>query len=101
MAQLGDSKTVEKVVRQEVVNVPVKVEASADSILQCKSCGEKSDYSAQYGRYGYFIKCNKCETNTAMKIPCVSCGSKNTKVSKKKETYTLSCSDCEQLAILI
>jgi len=102
MAQLGGSKTVEKVVKQEVVNAPVKkVESNADSILQCKSCGEKSDYSAQHGRYGYFIKCNKCETNTAMKIPCVSCSSKNTKVSKKKETYTLNCGDCEQRVVLI
>jgi len=101
MAQLGDSKTVEKVVKQEVAPTSIKVEASADSILQCKSCGEKSDYSAQYGRYGYFIKCNKCEINTAMKIPCVSCSSKNTKVSKKKETYTLKCGDCEQDNVLI
>jgi hypothetical protein len=101
MAQLGDIKTVEKEVKQEVVNASVKVEANADSILQCKSCGEKSDYSAQHGRYGYFIKCNKCETNTAMKIPCVGCSSKNTKVSKKKDTYTLSCGDCEQKGVLI
>jgi transcription elongation factor Elf1 len=101
IAQLGESKTVEKVVRQEVVNAPIKVAANADSILKCKSCGEKSDYSAQHGRYGYFIKCNKCETNTAMKIPCVSCGSKNTKVSKKKETYTLNCSHCGRGVALI
>ncbi|MGL1958294.1 MAG: NERD domain-containing protein [Colwellia sp.] len=101
MAQLGDNKIVEKVVKQEVVNAPVKVEANVDSILQCKSCGEKSDYSAQHGRYGYFIKCNKCETNTSMKIPCVSCNSKNTKVSKKKEAYTLNCGDCQQRIALI
>jgi transcription elongation factor Elf1 len=101
MAQLGDIKNVEKEMNQEVVKGPVKTEATTGSILQCKSCGEKSDYSAQHGRYGYFIKCNKCETNTSMKIPCVSCGSKNTKVSKKKKIYTLSCSDCEQKTLLI
>ncbi len=101
MAQLGDSKTVEKVVKQEVVNAPVQLRGNTDAILKCKSCGENSDYSAQHGRYGYFIKCNKCETNTAMKILCVSCDSKNTKVSKKKETYTLNCFDCEKRTILI
>lgn len=69
--------------------------------LQCKSCGEKADYSARHGRYGYFIKCNKCENNTAMKIPCVSCNSKNTKVSKKKETYTLNCTSCDASVVLI
>jgi hypothetical protein len=101
MAQLDDNKTIKKVAVQKVAPAPVKVKASIDASLQCKSCGEKSDYLAQYGPYGYFIKCNKCETNTAMKIPCVSCGSKNTKVSKKKATYALNCCDCEQGAILI
>ncbi len=101
MAQLDENKIVEKVAKQEVVIAPVKVNSSVDSILQCKSCGERSDYLTQHGRYGYFIKCNKCETNTAMKIPCVSCNSKNTKVSKKKETYTLSCIDCEQRMTLV
>ena len=99
MAQLNDNKIVEEVIKPEAWNAPVNT--NVDSILQCKSCGEKSDYSAQYGRYGYFIKCNKCETNTAMKMPCVSCSSKKTKVSKKKETYTLNCSDCEQRTVLI
>jgi transcription elongation factor Elf1 len=79
----------------------VKVKANVDAAIQCKSCGEKSDYSTQQGRYGYFIKCNKCETNTAMKMPCVNCGSKNTKVAKKKETYTLNCSECEQGTVLV
>lgn len=100
MAQLGDDKIVEKVVNQEVVTTPVKVKPNVGTILQCKSCGEESDYSAQHGRYGYFIKCNKCEANTAMKMPCVNCNSKNTKVSKKKDTYTLICGDCEQYTVI-
>lgn len=101
MAQHGNGKTVEEGKKSVPWSAPAKTKPNADSILQCKSCGEKSDYSAQYGRYGYFIKCNKCDTNTSMKIPCVSCSSKNTKVSKKKETYTLNCSDCEQWIVLI
>jgi len=100
MAQLGDDKIVEKVVNQEVGTAPVKVKPNVGAILQCKSCGEESDYSAQHGRYGYFIKCNKCEANTAMKMPCVNCNSKNTKVSKKKDTYTLICGDCEQYTVI-
>ena len=101
MRQLSDNKIIEKVEKKEVEHTPVKEEANVDSTLQCKSCGEKSDYTPQYGRYGYFIKCNKCETNTAMKMPCLSCASKKTKVSKKKEVYTLHCSDCEQGTVLI
>lgn len=101
MAQLDTSKIAEKVVEKYTVAAPVKIKPTVDAVLQCKSCGEKSDYSAQYGRYGYFIKCNKCGANTAMKMPCISCGSKNTKVSKRKESYTLNCDDCEQRTLLI
>ncbi len=101
MALLEDNKAPEQVVKQEVASTTFKVEASVASILQCKSCGEKSDFSAEYGRYGYFIKCNKCETNTAMKAPCVSCSSKNTKVTKKKATYTLNCLSCKKSEQLI
>lgn len=98
MGQLSDDRVIEKVEPKAVVD---KSNVVVDAVLQCKSCGEKSDYTAQYGRYGYFIKCNKCETNTAMKLPCFSCASKKTKVSKKKEVYTLHCSDCEQGTVLI
>ncbi|WP_076419248.1 nuclease-related domain-containing protein [Colwellia sp. UCD-KL20] len=103
MAQLDDTKYVKEITKTEVVAEPTiaKEKDKTEAVLQCKSCGEKSDYSPQYGRYGYFIKCNKCETNTAMKMPCASCNSKNTKVSKKKETYTLSCGDCEQNTVII
>jgi hypothetical protein len=101
MGQLSDNEIIEKVEKKEVVHTPVKVKTSVGSILQCKSCGEKSDYTALHGRYGYFIKCNKCETNTAMKMPCFSCASKKTKISKKKEVYTLHCRDCDQGTVLI
>lgn len=101
MGQLSDNTIIEKVEKKEVEHTPIKVNTNVDSTMQCKSCGEKSDYTPQYGRYGYFIKCNKCETNTAMKMPCLSCASKKTKVSKKKEVYTLHCSDCEQGTVLI
>ena len=101
IAQLGNGKTVEEIKKSEPWIAPVKVKTNVDSILQCKSCGEKSDYSAQHGRYGYFIKCNNCNTNTAMKMPCVNCSSKNTKVSKKKDTYSFNCSDCANTMQLI
>ena len=64
------------------------------SILKCKKCNESSNYTAQHGRYGYFINCNECKTNTSMKIECINCHSKNTKITKKKDIYTLNCLDC-------
>lgn len=80
--------------KQEIIEN--KIEAD-NTILKCKKCNEASNYTAQHGRYGYFINCNVCNTNTAMKMPCRQCQSKNTKVSKKKEKYTLNCLDCDSL----
>ncbi|MBB1380525.1 NERD domain-containing protein [Shewanella sp. SR41-2] len=77
---------------------PVAVVALAPDqqpILSCKHCGESTQYTPMYGKFGYFINCNQCSKNTSMKLPCPQCMSKNTKVTKRKETYTLNCVDCE------
>jgi hypothetical protein len=63
-------------------------------ILSCKHCGESTLYTPMYGKFGYYINCNQCSKNTAMKLPCPQCQSKNTKITKRKETYTLNCVDC-------
>ena len=72
-----------------------------NTILKCKKCNDTSSFTAQHGRYGYYINCNKCNTNTPMKMPCNQCQSKNTKVSKNKERYTLNCSDCNNQLQLV
>jgi hypothetical protein len=64
-------------------------------IISCKHCGESTQYTPMYGKFGYYINCNQCSKNTSMKLPCPLCMSKNTKVTKRKETYTLNCVDCE------
>lgn len=76
-------------------------EIQKEGILKCKKCNGVSNFTAEYGRYGYFINCKTCDTNTSMKIPCLECKSKNTKVSKNKEIYTLNCSDCDKQLQLI
>ena len=63
-------------------------------IISCKHCGESTQYTPMYGKFGYYINCNQCSKNTSMKLPCPQCMSKNTKVTKRKETYTLNCADC-------
>ncbi|WP_394204526.1 nuclease-related domain-containing protein [Shewanella waksmanii] len=62
--------------------------------LSCKHCGESTNYTPMYGKYGYYIHCNQCTKNTPMKQPCPQCQSKQTKVQKRKETYTLNCLEC-------
>jgi Zn finger protein HypA/HybF involved in hydrogenase expression len=63
-------------------------------IISCKHCGESTQYTPMYGKFGYYINCNQCSKNTSMKLPCPQCMSKNTKVTKRKETYTLNCVGC-------
>lgn len=82
-------------------SIKTTISEPIDTILKCKKCNEPSNFTAQYGRFGYYINCNKCNTNTAMKMPCSECYSKNTKVNKKKEKYTLNCSDCNNKLELI
>lgn len=62
--------------------------------LICKHCGESNNYIPMYGKFGYYIKCNQCTKNTPMKQACPQCQSKNTKVQKRRETYTLNCQEC-------
>ncbi|WP_445773420.1 nuclease-related domain-containing protein [Shewanella sp.] len=69
-------------------------------ILSCKHCRESTQYTPMYGKFGYYINCNQCSKNTPMKQACPQCMNKNTKVTKRKETYTLNCADCGFESIL-
>ena len=76
-------------------------EATSESItsngnnkLTCKSCSNEEGLKPLSGRYGYFIKCPLCHSNTALKSNCSQCGSAHTKVSKRKDDYSLNCTDC-------
>lgn len=72
----------------------VAVNTTTKQRLSCKHCGESNNYTPMYGKFGYYIKCNTCTKNTPMKQACPQCQSKNTKVQKRKETYTLNCQEC-------
>jgi hypothetical protein len=79
---------------QTVHTAPNAATSAANAILSCKHCGESTHYSPMYGKYGYYITCKQCSKNTPMKQACPQCHSPKTKVSKRKETYTLNCQDC-------
>jgi len=65
---------------------------------QCKHCGDCSGLNPQSGRYGYYVQCGSCGGNTPLKRQCPACSSLNTKVSKAKAVYRLSCADCSAIA---
>ncbi|MDR8522229.1 nuclease-related domain-containing protein [Shewanella fidelis] len=63
-------------------------------VLRCKHCEESTNYTPMYGKFGYYIHCKQCTKNTPMKQACPQCSSKNTRVQKRQETYTLNCQEC-------
>ena len=73
---------------------PAITQSVTHSILSCKHCGESTNYIPMYGKFGYYIKCNQCTKNTPMKQACPQCQSKNIKIKKRNEIYTLTCKDC-------
>jgi transcription elongation factor Elf1 len=66
--------------------------------ISCKKCGETKALSAQYGRFGYFVQCGKCATNTALRHSCPACGSESTRTRKSKSDMYLDCQSCNQSA---
>jgi hypothetical protein len=71
------------------------VQPMVQGTFSCGHCGEQSDIEPKSGKFGYYIKCNKCNKNSSMKQPCSKCQSKKTKVSKSKDSFSLICSDCD------
>ncbi|WP_019627403.1 nuclease-related domain-containing protein [Thioalkalivibrio sp. AKL10] len=67
---------------------------SQPSTLACKKCGEQDKLTGMYGKYGYYVRCDSCGTNTSMKVPCPACQSRKVRVTKSGPTYTSACQDC-------
>ena len=74
---------------------------TTNSMLRCKHCGESTNYTPMYGKFGYYIKCNQCTKNTPMKQACPQCQSKNIKIQKRNQSYTLNCQDCSHSSQVI
>lgn len=88
-----DESTAIAPITQEQPNIANKIN------LKCKQCNNQTTLKPRSGRYGYFVTCGECDTNTPMKTSCPQCSSANTKVSKRKELYSLVCGDCENTAL--
>ncbi|MBW3526100.1 NERD domain-containing protein [Shewanella sp. NKUCC05_KAH] len=76
-------------------------QSTTHSILSCKHCGESTNYTPMYGKFGYYIKCNQCTKNTPMKQTCPMCQSKNIKIRKRSQSYALTCQDCSHSSQVI
>ncbi len=58
----------------------------------CSRCGS-TNIKIVYGRYGYYIKCNKCNGNTAIKLKCKQ-DSCPVRIRKAKLKFYKECSMC-------
>ena len=83
---------IEKPITREVTQSTKEPEKT--QTLACKKCNNIEGLQGAWGKFGYYVKCSSCNTNTAMKQNCPSCDSKNTKINKQKEHYYLTCQDC-------
>ena len=63
--------------------------------IRCKKCHSSDSLTANYGRYGYFVTCGDCSSNTSMKSNCPSCKSSRTRLQKRKHIYSLICNECD------
>ena len=62
------------------------------SFASCKHC-RGTVVEVVYGKYGYYLKCDECGGNTAIRENCSGCG-KQLRVRKEKEKFFLECRDC-------
>lgn len=66
--------------------------AVADEPLSCRSCGSPA-LSVQYGKFGYYLKCAKCDGNTPIKITCGQAGHKEV-IRKEGNKFYRECKTC-------
>jgi hypothetical protein len=90
---IADINKNETTPEKEKTSLPQQMQTKTNQ-LACKRCHSTESLQAAWGKYGYYVKCPTCEANTAMKSACLSCNSKNTKVSKNKAYYHLICQEC-------
>ena len=85
----------------ETKSMPVKKQPNNKKPprLTCKNCDETEKLTAQYGKYGYYVQCGVCRTNTSMKTPCPACGNPKARIKKQGNHYWLTC-DCNYKEVL-
>lgn len=63
----------------------------ADNGPVCKKC-QGHDGNIQSGQYGYYFRCNACETNTAIRFTCLP--GHHPRLRKAKQQFFRDCPEC-------
>lgn len=64
-----------------IINVPT-----------CKYCQSHAG-EIKYGKFGYYLLCEKCQQNTSLKPDCTRCG-KSARLRKEGKQFFVECADC-------
>lgn len=79
-------------VRPKAASTPEQKEAGWE--IACKHCKNTEGLIGKSGKLGYYVACPECQKNTPMKSSCLKCHGKDTRVRKKKCSFTLNCEKC-------
>lgn len=81
---------------EEEGDAPSSVESPAATAEngkpRCRKCGA-DNVSVQYGKFGYYFKCRRCDGNTPIKIGCGREGHKE-RIRKEGRQFFRECSSC-------
>ena len=58
----------------------------------CKHCQSHAG-EIKYGKFGYYLLCEKCQQNTSLKPDCTRCG-KSARLRKDGKQFFVECADC-------
>lgn len=58
----------------------------------CKHCQSHAG-EIKYGKFGYYLLCEKCQQNTSLKPDCTRCG-KPARLRKDGKQFFVECADC-------
>lgn len=70
-------------------------------LIQCNQCHKADKLIPKHGKFGYYVQCGHCSSNTSMKMSCPSCGSKDARISKKGSDYSVNCDACSSTQLVI
>ena len=76
---------------------PLAVQPNKPSHYTCRNCGSHALF-IQYGKYGYYFKCQTCGGNTPIKISCGIDGH-HERIRKEKHRFFRECEQCKSSAL--
>lgn len=91
-SKMSHTTPIEEVIHKSSEEKTTTPEVSV-SDYQCKKC-HQSNLNVLYSKFGYYFKCLDCDTNTSIPKTVCHCGTQ-LKVSKRKETFSMVCKECE------